>query len=168
MSGLSAEYVRERLAYDPDTGALTWLHNPSMPSAWNGRWAGKQAGAVDGTGTRKISIDAKAYLAHRIAWLHSYGSWPAEQIDHINRDRSDNRLINLRAATCAENLRNTQVRRDSSTGAKGVFVSGARYYARCRNADGKLVYLGTYPTIEAAKAVRDEFAAREHGEFFRP
>ena len=67
-----------------------------------------------------ISIDGTRYPAHRLAWLYIYGQWPNGQIDHINRNPSDNRIVNLREATVAENGHNAGLRIDNTSGFKGV------------------------------------------------
>lgn len=89
MTEITAEYVRSRLQYDALTGEFTWLKaRPAM--------VGTRAGFTDRTGYRCIQIDGKILKAHRLAWMHVNGVWPEGEIDHINRQRSDNRIANLR------------------------------------------------------------------------
>ena len=64
--------------------------------------------------------DGKLYLAHRLAWLYVHGSFPEHHIDHINRDRADNRISNIREATPAENRQNASLQRNSTSGFSGV------------------------------------------------
>ena len=110
-STLTAERLRELLDYDPETGIFTWRERSlSMFAserdcrAWNTRFAAKSAG-YKGKRYTCITLDGRPWLAHRLAWLYVNGNWPTE-IDHINRDKHDNCLKNLRVATHAENKRN--------------------------------------------------------------
>ena len=98
---LTWEYVSERLGYNPETGVVYWKKSKSHFIDH-----GKEAGTITGNGYRQISLDYKPYSAHRIAWLLYYKEWPVNQIDHINRDRLDNRISNLRDVTAQENVMN--------------------------------------------------------------
>jgi hypothetical protein len=88
---MTAELARETWSYDPEDGHLRWRKKigPFV-----------EVGAVAGTVTRRGYVEVKAYgrnhMAHRIIWLLVYGRWPPEHIDHINRNPTDNRLVNLR------------------------------------------------------------------------
>lgn len=98
---ITAGEARALLAYDPETGALTWrVDRP--PRAKSGAAAGYDAGH----GYRKVSIGGRRYYAHRIAVLLVTGDWPTGVVDHLNGLRSDNRWCNLRVVTQRENLRN--------------------------------------------------------------
>ena len=89
---LTQDGLRQLLNYDPDMGAFTWRQGRGPVRA------GGVAGCLTRKGYRRIQIDGQNYMAHRLAWLYMYGSWPPEQIDHINEIKSDNRLDNLRLA----------------------------------------------------------------------
>jgi hypothetical protein len=102
-SGLTAEYVRSILAYNPENGELTWKQSKS------GRSNGKRAGSVQPchNGHRLVLfIDRKQYRAHRVIWLLMTGEWPTNDVDHEDRDALNNRWLNLRDKTPAENNRN--------------------------------------------------------------
>jgi hypothetical protein len=154
LSGLTAERLRETLHYDPETGAFTHRH-----SRTRGRRpvvAGDVAGCLLNTGYRSIRVDGKAYLAHRLAWLYVYGEWPNLQIDHINGNRSDNKLKNLRQVSNAINSQNIRVARE---GKKYASPLGACYQPRYKRkwlakirVDGSLVIVGRYETAEEAHA----------------
>jgi hypothetical protein len=73
------------------------------------------------TGYITIRVIYKSYLAHRLAWLYVHGEWPENLIDHINNNRSDNRICNLRKATKTENNRNTLRGSKNKSGVKSVF-----------------------------------------------
>jgi len=102
---MHADYVRKRLDYDPETGVFIWKPQPG-DKRWNARYAGEVAGSISNHGYRRINIDGKQYMAARLAWLYVYGEWPQNEIDHINRLRDDDRLVNLRDVTHTENNNN--------------------------------------------------------------
>ena len=171
MAELTAEYVRECLDYDPDTGVFTWRERPvehfvsaHARSVWNTKHAGGVAGTLEPNGYRRISIACTSYLAHRLAWLHTHGAWPREQIDHINGAGDDNRLMNLREANRSQNMRNASARKSNQFGLKGVSPEGRRFRARIM-VERKQIYLGGYDTPEEAHAAYCAAAERHHGEF---
>lgn len=163
---ITFERVSSLLSYDPRTGALTWKARDD--AKWNGRWAGKAAGSVYGRGYRYVSFDGRQHLAHRIAWLLSTGSLPEAQIDHINGDKTDNHIANLRQATNRENLRNRGANRNSVSGIKGVWFDprGKRWVAGI-TVDGKSMHLGRFRLAEDARGVYKAAADRLHGAFAR-
>ena len=125
---IDVETLRELIAYDADTGKLFWLprdakfcKNEHQANAWNAKYARSEAGvAIDTHGYKTITILKKPYLAHRLIWAMHYGVWPNGQIDHINGDRSDNRIHNLRDVSQSENQRNSKRRSDNKSGVPGV------------------------------------------------
>jgi hypothetical protein len=162
-AGTEIAEIRRRLFYDPETGEFRWVNSPRQG------WAGKVAGNIDpDTGYVRIRVAGKLRYAHRIAWAMTHGEWPEHEIDHCNRDRSDNRLVNLRSATRSENSCNTTLRPCNRSGHKGV-----RFYAR----DGVWVaeiqfkgtshYLGRFPNKESARQARERAASLLHGDFAR-
>jgi hypothetical protein len=97
----TAERVREMFHYDPETGVFT-----RRVSVANVK-AGTPAGRLNkNDGYIQLMLDYKKYRAHRLIWLYVYGEWPTHTIDHINGDRSDNRIANLRDVDCATNNQN--------------------------------------------------------------
>ncbi len=147
--------LRQLLRYEPDTGHLYWLDN-----ARNG-YAGKEAGTISSHGYRKVFVNYRQYSAHRIAWAIHYGEWPVGHIDHINHDRSDNRISNLRVVTNAENRKNLTRRADNKTGVCGVFWEARTKRWRAQiNHDGKRFRLGTFTDKSAAEEARREAERR--------
>ncbi len=164
---LTAEEVRRLLDYDPDSGVFVWRENPERRSNWNTRWAGTRAGENSGK-HRVITIDHVGYLASRLAWLHVTGSWPQNDIDHINCDPTDDRFCNLRDATCSQNLANTRLRARNTSGAKGVHFDRSREkWMAFITVQGRYMNLGRFATREEAQEARTLAAAKHFGEFAR-
>jgi hypothetical protein len=160
----SLERLASRLAYDPQKGTLTWKHwkeNSGRARSFNAQFANKEAGSIDKHGYRVISMEGAQYKAHRIAYALGTGSLPPPEleIDHINEVKSDNRLINLRLATPAQNAANTGQRKRKHDYPRGVHrvKRGKKHYfvARISNA-GKQEHIGYFDScLEAAKAAYD-------------
>lgn len=155
----SASDIAEYFSYDAETGVITWAKNTGYVD-----FVGSPAGKLNRNGYREISFSQKVYSAHRLAWRLHYGEWPDKMLDHINGDRSDNRLSNLRLATNSQNMMNRGSTRPDMP--KGVFREGQRYRAQIR-ANKVRYQLGTYSTPEEAHAAYCEAAKRLHGEFAR-
>lgn len=163
---LTADQLRAVLDYNPATGIFTWRDRPDIrPSANAGR-RGTVAGATRKNGYIGICIDGRHRFAHRLAWLYVHGRWPDAEIDHINEDRADNRITNLREATHGQNNTRARARADNRSGVLGVFRCGTRWQAQIMHKGAKY-HLGVYATIEEAKAARDTAAEMLHGAFSR-
>jgi hypothetical protein len=142
---LTSTLLRELLNYDPLTGKFTRLVRTS-----NRINVGDEAGSFNAKGYRQIYLGGFNYRANRLAWLYMTGEWPADVVDHINGNRSDDRWVNLRDVPGYVNQQNyKRARRDSSTGFLGVSASNGRYTARIRVA-GKYLSLGSFSTPELA------------------
>lgn len=139
--------LSERLRYNPKTGKFSWkVHT----MAYGGfRAPGDEAGTVKSdSGYVFIGLDGKIYRAHRLAWYIMTGEWlkPDQDIDHINRNRADNRWSNLRKATRSENNHNTDVlRTDNRSGHRGVSwrADTKKWHARIK-VNGTMHLLGDY------------------------
>ena len=157
---ITAGLLRQLLDYDPTTGVLRWrARNSDMFTCdrsyktWNRRFAGAKATCADGYGYRKIGILGRKFQAHRVIWAMIHDSWP-DQVDHINHDRSDNRIHNLREVTESCNKKNVSKSRRNTSGVVGVHAHGdtGLWRARITN-DGVTVHLGLFSTLaEAAQA----------------
>lgn len=156
---LSAEFVRSILNYDPQTGIMMWIRTISNRA---------QKGHIvvyKTNGYAAVRICGKLYRVHRLAWLIMTGSWPEFEIDHKDRDRSNNRWDNLRPATRAENARNTNAHNDGS-GCKGVSFHAQSGKWRSRIfMEGKEKSLGLYQTKEDASAAYNAAAVNCFGDF---
>lgn len=164
------EELCQLLRYEPETGKLFWRDRPSssFPTEgharrWNGLWAGKEAlASVSSHGYLRGKIWGRQVNSHSAIWAIIYGEWPAE-VDHINGDRADNRLVNLRSVSRSENLKNCGIRRDNTSGVVGVSWDKrkGRWSASIFTA-GKRRHLGYFDSAADAKAVRAR-AAKEYG-----
>lgn len=161
--GLSLEFVRSVLAYDEQTGHFTWKETMSIR-----RKKGERAGSLTDD-YRRIGLNEASYLEHRLAWFYVHGSWPAAHIDHVNCQRADNRIANLRDATRDQNLSNVSKYANNKSGFKGVHLHKASklWAAMCRS-KGKKYSAGYHKTPELAAAAYDALASQLHGDFHRP
>ena len=133
----TAERLREQLEYSPETGLFSR--------------DGREVGSVNkALGYVSTSIDGVTYMAHRLAWLYVHGEWPAI-IDHINGDRTDNRLVNLRSSTSSINNQNRRTAsKRSKSGVLGVCWDRGRWVAHIMT-DRKRKNLGRFKTIDEAQ-----------------
>lgn len=139
------------LSYDAKTGDLIW--KPRGIAKIDGRLAGKKAGRISPTGYLFVGVNYRTFLAHRVAWRLARGVWPDGEIDHVNGNRADNRLENLRVATRSENMQNVR----ASCRRYGRLM-GASWNSADKNwkaqicVSGKRIYLGAFATEVAAHA----------------
>jgi hypothetical protein len=153
--------LRRVLAYDPDTGVLTWKERlcRSVP-------AGSVAGAIDpATGYLRIGVFGTVIYAHRIAWALYYGEWPRSILDHRDHCKTNNRIANLRLADNSKNQVNASRKRNAS-GYRGVY-----WHPVCKKwfssitEDGKTKHLGMFADPAEASAAYKEASRRIYGEF---
>lgn len=142
---ITKEEIEKHLRFNPRNGCFYWKGRQGHMQE------GDVAGRTDSKGHRQITINRRAYLAHRLAWTVTHGEWPDHHIDHKNGDRSDNRPQNLRACTRSQNNANARIREDSTVGLKGVTTHGSRFRAQISK-DGKKTLLGVFTTKEEAHA----------------
>lgn len=152
---LTQAALQEVLLYFPRTGKFCWREGVRR------RIAGEVAGYSDSLGYITIRVYGKLYLAHRLAWLYSYGLWPKSEIDHANRRPWDNRIANLREATRAQNCYNTRY----YDGKGASFCKGRGKWRAYIRVNGRQKHLGHFRTrAEAVEAYRSA-AIIYHGEF---
>jgi hypothetical protein len=130
---------------------------------WNTTYSGKICGYKNSAGYVEITIKCEAFHAHRLAWLYQFGSFPANQIDHINHIRNDNRIINLRECTSQENGKNQTKDKRNSSGAAGVHwhKRDKKWQANIMTG-GRMIHLGYHEEFDSALAAR-KTAEEKHG-----
>jgi hypothetical protein len=155
---LTQDYLKSVLSYNPETGEFHWKRQ------WR---QGKKAGTTSVYGYTIIGLDNVKHRAHRLAWLMHYGELPDEYIDHINGNRSDNRIENLRIVTFIQNSTNKSVQSNNKLGVKGVsYCTQRNKFLASIKTNGKKRNLGRYDTLEEAKAAYDA-ASLAFGEYRR-
>ena len=144
----------EVVSYDPSSGVFTRCLDD------------KPIGRPDRKGYLLFSVCNQNYRAHRLAWLYMTGSWPSAEIDHINGDPGDNRWANLRQCNHQQNNHNQPMRRNNTSGVKGVsWNSRARKWHVQVCLNYKIHNGGLYETLTEADAAARALRLRLHGEF---
>jgi hypothetical protein len=154
---LTQEILKSVLCYDPETGEFNWINSPRRNVK-----SGAKAGSIDKKGYVRILYKQKLYLAHRLAWMYVHGKWPDQDIDHINRNPTDNRICNLREATNCQNGKNLGLSKANKSGTKGV--SYEKYTDRWKatiRVYGKSISIGRFNSIEEAAQAR-KLAEQKH------
>ncbi|SER52034.1 MULTISPECIES: HNH endonuclease [Pseudomonas] len=157
---LTQEILKTCLKYEPETGIFYHLPKRGLMRP------GEVAGSPTTNGYIQITVKGKGYQSHRLAWLYMTGSFPADQIDHINGIKTDNRWQNLREATKAQNQANIRTRKDSRSGIKGVRWdrSTGKWLAEIR-ANNKVIHVGRFKSLDdAVREIRDA-RNKHHGDF---
>lgn len=155
-------YLHECFLLDAQAGTLVWQRRPQQHfntyrgfANWNHRYAGRIAGTISNTGYRVVLINAVGFKVARVVYALHNGVDPADMyVDHINGDKTDDRPINLRLATPAENSANVRnARAGSTTGVRGVMPDKATGKFRAEIVvEGRKHYLGQFDTVFAAEA----------------
>jgi len=164
---ITQDYLRSILEYDPETGLWRWREQKGR------RAKGWFAGAINGNGYNSFGIrfDGRnaVYVSHRLAFLYMTGEMPLT-VDHRNQIKTDNRWVNLRAATKTQQMRNRHQWKKKGGLPKGVFYHPPkprpyRPYRACIRVDGTLIHLGKFFTVEEASEAYKLAAIKYHGEF---
>ena len=171
------DYIRECIDYSPQAGTFTWRERPlhhfphlTAQRWWNGRFAGEPAGwgSNDRTAYWRLCFGHYKVKAHRVAWLLVYGEPVPEILDHIDGNKLNNRINNLRAVTNWQNAAGQKTRDGTFSGVKGV------YFRRRGNSErfvvhigwlGRKHWVGSFTTLDEAIAARREAADRLYGKF---
>ena len=154
---VTCDRLKELLRYDPETGVFVWLKNPRHRAIREGNVAGSLC-----KGRLQIGIDQRFYRASRLAWLYVHGEWPKHEIDHINGDKSDNRIANLRDVSRLVNQQNIRkALRHNATGILGASRINRRFRAKLTT-DGVSQHLGYFDTPEEAHTAYVEAKRRLH------
>lgn len=144
---ITAETLRELLAYDPDTGRFTWRHTSRN----------KKRQAIAGykqDGYIRIQINGQSYAAHNLAWLYVHGEWPSDELDHRNLDGFDNSITNLRQSDRVGNCANRRTFKNNTSGFKGVswHAAAGKWVAKIGGTETRTV-IGFFDSrVDAARA----------------
>jgi len=145
---LTQARLRALVEYNPNTGVMTWLAKSHPNSS---RKPGQSVGSVNGQGYLITRIDGRWYRVHRLAWFYEFNEWP-EVVDHINGDRLDNSIANLRATTVLGNNQNYAKHRAGIEPNVSKRKDGKweAYISKTKSSTGKKQHLGLFATKEAA------------------
>ena len=159
---ITADHLRKLLRYDPESGNLYWLVRQGRCSP------GELAGAENPDRYRRVGVEGRLYLAHRLIWLWMTGEWPKAQIDHIDCNRENNKWDNLREARPSQNMANTGKQKNNSTGYKGVYLDkrDGVYYARVQF-NGRAISFGRFNDPYKAHLAYVAGLTALHGPFAR-
>ena len=159
MRELTVDLLNHLFEYDKETGNLIWKIQQ------RGIRKGSIAGSVKSHGYLCVGINYKSYRAHRLVFLMHKGYLP-KTIDHINGDRLDNRIENLRAATVGQNQHNRKTNANNTSGYKGVsWNKGCNKWLSQIKLEGKRIHLGYFDNVEEAAEVMRKAREELHGDF---
>ncbi len=156
--------LKELLNYDSELGVFTWIKPTS-----NRVKAGQLAGTFNSMGYTTIKLDGYLYLSHRLVWLYINGYWPTE-IDHIDHDKLNNKISNLRDTSHASNMKNQKIRNTNTSGVNGVSWDSDRKKWQCKiYVNKKTIHLGRFASIDDARNARSDadkkyFYHQNHGD----
>jgi hypothetical protein len=167
---ISVETLKSVLDYDPNTGEFRWkIRKPDtfksgkysadrVANAWNVKYAGKPAfTSQDSVGYLQTNICSKVCRAHRVAFAMHYGVWPKRYIDHINGDKTDNRISNLREVSNQENSKNSRISSSNKSGCAGVrWIEDKKKWRSEICVDGRSKHLGIFADFDDAVMCRKQ------------
>jgi len=137
---VTQEYLKRKYIYDCDSGTFA------------DKETGELRGGIDKDGYCRVKLEGQDYKVHRLAWLYVYGEWPIDIVDHIDHNRSNNAISNLRVVTAKENAQNRKLQSRNNTGDTGVhWGTQAKKWIAAIGVDGKKIHLGYF--IEYSEAV---------------
>lgn len=151
-------FFKPFISYLPDNGHFIWL----VDRNWRSK-AGDRAGQLNPDGYRRIKIQGRCFWASHLAWLFTNGVWPADEIDHIDRDRDNNAILNLRESSRSDNMGNMK-KKDRGL-PKGVHLAKNGRFIAQGSKYGKKYYLGRHDTPEQASQAYKIWAEDNHKEF---
>lgn len=175
----SIDLLQKLFDYDRETGEFVWkkrdasmfidskISAETKAKRFNTRYAGESATTNHSNGYKNVSVMEQKFIrAHRVAWAICYGAWPTDDVDHINGDRKDNRIVNLRLSTRSENLRNRKKFPRNKSGYVGVSFCKQRENWNARiGINGRYINLGYFNTKEEAAEARAEAEKKHWGDY---
>lgn len=156
---VTAEQVREMLSYNSETGQFQWRRSPA-PNVNAGQVAGY---LIPRKGYVQIAVSGRRYTAHRLAWLYVHGVWPTQTIDHINGDRSDNSIGNLRDVSMTVNRINGRTAFGSKR--RGIRKTKSGLWRATAYSCGRIKSLGLFHDEISALNARKQFEMTTFGEY---
>ena len=157
---ITQEELKELLNYDQDTGIFTWKVSPARQVS-----SGDIAGTKRKDGYIQIKVDNELILSHRLAWIYMYGYLP-KYIDHINGQRDDNRITNIREVSNQQNSLNSKISKNNTSGIKGVYWDKSRNKWAVRLfVNGKCKFFKRFDDMDLAKLVIEEVRNKYHGKY---
>lgn len=152
MPQLRRAQLLEYLRYNKSTGLFVWIKQPQISKKVN---VGDTAGSLDSKGYVRVGLFGRQYRAHRLAWFYVTGKWPKRELDHKDRDKTNNRWRNLREATSTQNKQNQGLRRNNISGVRGVsWASDRRQWLVQITNCGVRKHLGYFDNISDARQAR--------------
>ena len=153
------ERIKELFEYNQETGIVIRKTKRAQFSA------GSIVGTDHISGYLAARVDGNIYLLHRLIWCIAYGKWPDYYIDHIDGNKQNNILVNLREANHSENTQNAKTRKDNTTGIKGIHIKeNGNYVARVQY-NNKRIYLGEFESLEKASSCVEKNRLLLHEDF---
>lgn len=134
--------LKSKVYFDMFLGRFIWIQ---------GRNKGRFAGGYDKEGYWMIKLNDKYWFAHRLAWLYVYGKLPDTILDHINKNKSDNRIENLRECSLRQNRYNSKLNKNNTSGYRGIhFSKKAKKWKAAIHKGNKYILVGYFTTLEEA------------------
>lgn len=173
---LPAEELNRILRYEPETGKLYWRTRPismfpciRIANMWNTRYSGLEAlNTLSPSGYLRGPMLGGWYQAHRVIYAIQTGEWPIDQIDHINGNKSDNRWINLRKASCSQNCMNRGINSLNTSGFKGVcWVKSINKWRVQIQVNKRRIWVGDFSDKGEAAEKYSLAAKKYHGDYHR-
>ncbi len=170
---ITREYLSECFSYDKKTGFLHWkvrpvghFKNERAMNAINSKMAGRLAQSSLNGRYHLVAVNSKFYLCHRIVWFLHHGAWPDEDIDHINGNKVDNRIENLRPVSRSQNMSNVGMQKNNKSGFIGVFwETRAGKWKAVVAKNKKNISLGLFECPVEAAIAYNEAALKYHGSY---
>ena len=161
---ITQDYLHEFFHYDSETGVFSRKKRTGSSTH-----VGDIVGSDNGSGYLVICLKSRLYYAHRIAWLYVYGEMPCRNIDHINGNRADNRICNLRLVNQSQNVANSKLSKANTSGCKGVtWRKDTNKWAAGLMLNYKRISLGSFKTKEEAAEAYKKGAMQHFGEYAYP
>ena len=165
---IDSAILRDILRHDSDTGLLYWKNRcremfktQRAFATWNARYSDKEAFTADRCGYKHGRIFNKSYQAHRVVWALAYGVWPIDGIDHINGNKTDNRLSNLRMVSQAVNMQNAKIPSTNTSGHIGVSLDARlNKWVSYIKVSGVKKHLGCFALMDDAVLARKNAETR--------